>query len=105
MSKQNRNLGVLLLLGIVLLVVGVFAVFVAFTVSILLIVVGSALFFYAGRKANVFNRMPYVGPIPAATAPSAPPLPDTVLVKCSFCGTVQPYREKCAQCGAPLPRP
>ena len=58
----------------------------------------------AGRGTS--NRRAVVlRPISEATAFSAPPLPDTVVVRCEFCGTTQPFREKCVQCGAPLPRP
>jgi len=106
LKNQNRNLGILLLLGMVLAFIGFFLLFfLESIVSIALIIVGLVLFYGSGRKANVFNRERYIGPVPAATAPSPPPLPDTVLVRCDFCGTVQPYSDKCVQCGAPLTRP
>ena len=34
----------------------------------------------------------------------APP-PDTVMVKCEFCGTQQMWKETCMKCGAPPPKP
>lgn len=44
-------------------------------------------------------------PISESTAFSPPPPPDSVLVKCQYCGTAQPFRELCSNCGAPLPKP
>jgi hypothetical protein len=46
-----------------------------------------------------------VQPVPEAPAFSGPPPPDTVLVECNFCGTIQPFKQTCVRCGAPLPRP
>ncbi len=72
-------------------------------VGVLIIGAGFVLLI-AGR--GTWNRRAVVlRPISEATAFSAPPLPDTVVVRCEFCGTTQPFREKCVQCGAPLPRP
>lgn len=34
-----------------------------------------------------------------------PPPPDTVMVKCEYCGTEQTWKETCVQCGAPMPKP
>lgn len=39
------------------------------------------------------------------TAFPPPPPPDTVLVKCDYCMTSQTFKEKCENCGAPLPKP
>ncbi len=44
-------------------------------------------------------------PLTQDTAFAPPPPPDTVTVTCTYCGTVQKWKEKCAQCGAPMPRP
>ena len=34
-----------------------------------------------------------------------PPPPDTILVRCPYCMTNQLFKEKCENCGAPLPKP
>lgn len=44
-------------------------------------------------------------PSSETTAFAPPPPPDTVMVKCDYCGTEQTWRETCVQCGAPLPKP
>src|SRR5438445_13022975 len=44
-------------------------------------------------------------PYTQQTAFSPPPPPDTILVKCEYCGMSQPFKEKCDCCGAPLPHP
>jgi len=40
---------------------------------------------------------------PASFPPPRPP--DTVMVKCGFCGTEQTWHYECIRCGAPLPKP
>src|SRR5436853_7022461 len=44
-------------------------------------------------------------PYTQQTAFSPPPPPDTILVKCEYCGMTQPSKEKCSGSGAPLPTP
>jgi predicted RNA-binding Zn-ribbon protein involved in translation (DUF1610 family) len=39
------------------------------------------------------------------TAFPPPPPPDTTLVKCDYCRTSQTFKERCENCGAPLPKP
>jgi hypothetical protein len=48
---------------------------------------------------------PIQRPTSESTAFPPPPPPDSVLVKCQYCGTAQPFKEKCSNCGAPLPKP
>ncbi|HEV2120020.1 MAG TPA: hypothetical protein VGS11_07970 [Candidatus Bathyarchaeia archaeon] len=44
-------------------------------------------------------------PLNGQTAFPPPPPPDTILVVCPYCNTSQPFKEKCAHCGGPLPKP
>lgn len=72
---------------------------VLFVIVFLLIVVGIV----AGAMRS--RPRPIQRPTSESTAFSPPPPPDSVLVKCQYCGTAQPFRELCSNCGAPLPKP
>src|SRR5207244_13585214 len=44
-------------------------------------------------------------PYTQQTAFSPPPPPDTILVKCEYCGMNQPFKEQRVGCGPHLPKP
>jgi len=71
--------------------------FLFFFVILIVIIVGAARAF---SKRSTIQR-----PLSESTAFPPPPPPDTVMVKCSYCGTEQTWKETCVQCGAPLPKP
>jgi hypothetical protein len=106
-KKSNYPAVLSFVIGIVLFVTGIGIAAFDAGAGVLLIIVGLALVVVArpsgvrmyGGRGNVQR------PASGETAFSPPPLPDTVVVKCQFCGTSQPFRENCVQCGAPLPRP
>jgi hypothetical protein len=70
--------------------------FLFFIIIIIIVIVANA----AGQGGSRIQR-----PYTAQTAFPPPPPPDTLLVKCPYCNTSQPFREKCENCGAPLPKP
>ncbi|MBI3858827.1 MAG: hypothetical protein HY296_01090 [Thaumarchaeota archaeon] len=77
---------------------GMSVAFSFFAVFVLIIIV-------VGVARNL-SRFPGVQrPVTEATAFQPPPPPDTVLVKCPYCGTVQKFQKACSSCGGPLPRP
>ncbi len=69
--------------------------FLVFIIIIIIVVANAAL------KGGSTIQKPYT----EQTAFPPPPPPDTVLVRCTYCNTSQPFREKCENCGAPLPKP
>ncbi len=71
-------------------------VFFLIFIVIIIIVIANA----AGQGGPRIQR-----PSTEQTAFPPPPPPDTILVKCPYCNTSQPFQEKCANCGAPLPKP
>lgn len=71
--------------------------FLFFFVIIVIIIIGAARAF--SRRGTIQR------PLSESTAFPPPPPPDTVMVKCSYCGSEQTWRETCVQCGAPLPKP
>ena len=80
--------------------VDVFSLFwVVFVLFFVVIVVGNV------ARAMRSRSRPIQRPTSESTAFSPPPPPDSVLVKCQYCGTAQPFRELCSNCGAPLPKP
>ena len=105
-KKTGSNAASLWLLGAVAVFAGLLIADANPIVGVLTIGVGFVLLIAGRGSWGAWNgRGGVVRPTSQATAFSAPPLPDTVLVKCDFCSTVQPFREKCVHCGAPLPRP
>ena len=58
-----------------------------------------------GAARSLSSRGTVQRPSSEQTSFAPPPPPDTVLVKCDYCGTEQRWSEKCSRCGAPLPRP
>ncbi len=58
-----------------------------------------------GLVLSVSGAGPWLRRPPASSIPPPPPPPDTAMVKCPYCGVVQPYGEKCNNCGALLPPP
>lgn len=66
-------------------------------VVIVMVIVGMAA--AAGRRSTVQR------PSTQQTAYPPPRPPDSVLVKCPYCGTSQPFAHSCVNCGAPLPKP
>ncbi len=73
----------------------VFALF--FFIVIIIIIIGVA---RAASWRGTVQR-----PLSETTAFAPPPPPDTVTVRCDYCGTRQTWRESCVKCGAPLPKP
>jgi hypothetical protein len=71
-------------------------IFILFFIVIVIVIVANA----AGQGRSGIQR-----PYTEQTAFPPPPPPDTILVKCPYCNTSQPFREKCQNCGAPLPKP
>jgi hypothetical protein len=72
-------------------------IFVLFFIVFILVVIGIA------RSAS--SRRTIQRPLSETTRFAPPPPPDTVMVKCNYCGTQQTWRETCVQCGAPLQKP
>jgi len=68
-----------------------------FGIVIVIIIVGMAV---AVKRGSNVQR-----PSTQQTAYPPPRPPDTVLVKCPYCGTSQPFARGCVNCGAPLPKP
>ncbi len=71
-------------------------IFFLFFIVIIIIVVARA-----ATQSGPGVQRPYT----QQTAFSPPPPPDTILVKCEYCGMSQLFKEKCVGCGAPLPKP
>jgi len=78
--------------------VGSSIAFAIFFIFVIIIIVVAAARGFSGR-----NRVQR--PMSEATAFPPPPPPDTVMVKCTYCGTAQTWKQSCVQCGAPLPKP
>ena len=71
-------------------------IFFLFFVVIVIIIIANAA---TQSRSNI--QRPYT----QQTAFPPPPPPDTILVRCPYCMTNQPFKEKCENCGAPLPKP
>lgn len=70
-----------------------------FGVVIVVIIVGIVMAVASRRGSNVQR------PSTQQTAYPPPRPPDSVLVKCPYCGASQPFAHACVNCGAPLPKP
>ena len=103
MTKADRKAPNYWNLGLVIVFVGFLLVEGNSVLGIAIIIAGAFLVVMGRRTLSFGNRV--TRPTSTATAYPAPPPPDTIMVKCEFCGTVQPFKEKCVNCGAPLPRP
>jgi hypothetical protein len=77
---------------------GMFALVALFIVAVIIIIVIAIAW-------GVSNRGRVQRPLSEATSFPPPPPPDTIMVKCEYCGVEQTWKEKCGQCGAPLPKP
>jgi hypothetical protein len=89
----------IVLIAFVLFVIGIFVSSYAFILFVIVLIVGAAVA-ASGRSVGGVQR-----PTSESTAYMPPPMPDTVMVKCQYCGTSQTYRANCLTCGAPLPAP
>ena len=103
MTKAGRNPAKSWAPGVVLAVIGLIVANASLVLGLVLVMAGALLLAMGRGYLNAGSVV--IRPVSEATAYPAPPPPDTIMVKCEFCGTVQPFKEKCVECGAPLPKP